>query len=114
MPSAETGLQFENCRPLSGREHALDRDAASTLLAGLPGWTIQDGEILQKAFCFTRYTAGVLFVNTLAALAERENHHPHIEMSYGRVTVSYRTHDVDGLSRNDFICAAKAEALSKI
>lgn len=114
MSSAGTELQLENCRPVSGREQALDRYAASALLADLPGWTIQEGEILQKQFSFTRYAAGVLFVNALAALAERENHHPDIELGYGRVTVKYRTHDVDGLSRNDFICAAKAEALSKI
>lgn len=48
----------------------------------------------------------------IAALAEREDHHPELEVGYGKVLVSYSTHDVGGLSRNDFVCAARVEALA--
>jgi pterin-4a-carbinolamine dehydratase len=66
-----------------------------------------------KEFTFASYAATLLFVNTVAGLAERENHHPDLEVGYGRVQVGYSTHDVAGLSRNDFICAAKIEALAR-
>ena len=110
----EQSLALQHCRPLRGSEHLLDVAQAAALLATLPGWTIAGQGILQKDFTFASYTATLLFVNTVAALAERENHHPDLEVGYGRVRVSYCTHDVGGLSRNDFICAAKIEALAGI
>lgn len=111
----EPELAREHCRPLRGGEHSLDQTQASALLASLPGWQIVDpGQLLQKEFTFASYTATLLFVNTVAGMAERENHHPNLEVGYGRVKVNYSTHDVGGLSRNDFICAAKIEALARI
>lgn len=107
-------LVLEHCRPLRGGEHALDLAQTSELLDSLPGWQISGQGLLQKEFAFASYAATMLFVNTVAGLAERENHHPDLEVGYGRVRVSYRTHDVDGLSRNDFICAAKIEVLASI
>ena len=105
-------LALEHCRPLRGSEHLLDLARASALLASLPGWRIAATGVLQKDFAFASYAATLLFVNTVAGLAEREDHHPDLEVGYGRVKVSYSTHDVGGLSRNDFICAAKIEALA--
>ncbi len=110
----EQELAFEHCRPLRGNQHALDSAQATALLAGLPGWQIAETGVLQKEFAFASYAATLLFVNTIAGLAERENHHPDLEVNYGRVKVSYSTHDVGGLSRNDFVCAAKIEALARI
>jgi 4a-hydroxytetrahydrobiopterin dehydratase len=105
-------LAREHCRPLRGSEHLLEPTQAASLLTCLPGWQISDRGVLQKEFTFASYAATLLFVNTVAGLAERENHHPDLEVGYGRVTVSYSTHDVGGLSRNDFTCAAKIEALT--
>lgn len=110
----EQRLACEHCRPLRGGEHALDLPQAAALLATLPGWRIGEQGLLQKDFAFASYAATLLFVNLVASLAERENHHPDLAVGYGRVTVSYCTHDVGGLSRNDFICAAKIEALADI
>lgn len=109
-----TELALEHCRPLRGSEHALDPAQASALLADLPGWQIAEPGLLHKEFTFASYAVTLLFVNTVAGLAERENHHPDLEVGYGRVRVGYSTHDVAGLSRNDFICAAKIEALARI
>lgn len=108
-------LAHEHCRPLRGSEHLLDRAQANALQqACLPDWTIAEAGVLQKDFVFASYAATLLFVNTVAGLAERENHHPELAVGYGRVKLSYSTHDVGGLSRNDFICAAKIEALTRI
>lgn len=109
-----TKLALEHCQPLRGSEHALHPAQALALLADLPGWQIAENGLLQKEFIFASYAATLLFVNTVAGLAERENHHPDLEVGYGRVKISYSTHDVAGLSRNDFICAAKIEALARI
>jgi len=106
-------LASDHCRPLRGSEHLLDSAQATGLLNCVPGWKISE-DVLQKEFVFASYAAGLLFVNTVAGLAERENHHPDLEVGYGRVKVSYSTHDVGGLSRNDFTCAAKIEALIRI
>ncbi|MBO3708088.1 MAG: 4a-hydroxytetrahydrobiopterin dehydratase [Candidatus Accumulibacter sp.] len=112
--SGEQNLAAEHCRPLRGTEHAIDPTQTAALLAHLPGWQIDAASVLRKEFGFSSYTAAILFVNMLAGLAERENHHPDLEVGYGRVVVRYSTHDVGGLSRNDFICAAKVEALARI
>lgn len=114
MTTAEE-LALEHCRPLRGSEHLLDLAQASALHACLPAdWTIAEGGVLHKDFSFASYPATLLFVNTVASLAERENHHPDLAVGYGRVRVSFSTHDVGGLSRNDFVSAAKIEALKRI
>ena len=94
-------LALEHCRPLHGSEHLLDGPQISALLADLSGWQISEGGVLQKEFSFASYAATLLFVNTVAGLAERENHHPDLTVGYGRVQVAYSTHDVGGLSARD-------------
>jgi len=111
---ADHPLACEHCRPLRGSEHRVDPAQTAELLHSLPGWTINNDGMLDKTFSFPSYTATLLFVNIVAGLAERENHHPDLDVRYGRVKVSYSTHDVGGLSRNDFVCAAKIEALTAI
>ncbi len=114
MMSRQQDLAGEHCRPLRGSAHAIDPTQANELLVDLPGWQIDAAGVLRKEFGFDSYTGAILFVNMVAGLAERENHHPDIEVGHGRVTVRYSTHDVGGLSRNDFVCAAKIEALVRI
>ena len=65
------------------------------------------------AFRFDDYYRTIAFVNALAFIAHREDHHPDLSVHYDRVVVRYSTHDVGGLSENDFICAAKATALTE-
>ena len=106
-------LREERCRPPGGADYRLDASQIQLLLEQLEGWQI-DAECLFKEFRFADFSGAMLFVNAVACLAERENHHPALDIDYRRVVVSYRTHDVGGLSRNDFICAAKIEALITI
>jgi len=115
MSNAEntlTALAAEKCVPLKGRENAVPHAQAQTWLGVLPDWSFgaDDAEI-RKEFRFPDFVRALAFVNALGYIAERENHHPDLELGWGRVLVRFSTHDVGGLSRNDFVCAAKTETL---
>jgi len=105
-------LSREHCKPLKGESHRLQRADIDAFLAALPGWELAgDGGSIRRTFRFDDYYRTLAFVNALAFVAHREDHHPDLGVHYNRCVVEYSTHDVGGLSRNDFICAAKAEAL---
>ena len=105
-------LASRHCRPLKGPENRLAAPAAAERLRALAGWQLQeDGVAIGQSFAFADYHRTMAFVNALAYVAHREDHHPDLGVHYNRVVVRYSTHDVGGLSENDFICAAKASAL---
>ncbi len=79
-------------------------------LAAAPGWALVDGAI-QKRFEFADFHRTMGFANALAWIANAEDHHPDLQLSYGHATVRFNTHSVGGISLNDFICAAKVDAL---
>ena len=111
MPAFDD-LASQHCRPLHGAEHRLSADAVAARLAALPGWElVEDGAAIARTFRFDDYHRTMAFVNALAFMAHGEDHHPDLEVHYNRAAVRYSTHDVGGLSENDFICAAKASAL---
>jgi 4a-hydroxytetrahydrobiopterin dehydratase len=98
-----------HCQPLEGHAAMAPADITSHL-ARVTGWTLVDGAI-QKRFDFPNFHQTVAFVNALAWIANSEDHHPDLQVSYGSCTVRYNTHSVKGISVNDFICAAKIDAL---
>lgn len=106
-----TKLAEASCKPLSGQHHRIDDHDIVTLLAFLPGWRAESGGIARE-FRFADYAATLKFVNAVADIAVREDHHPDISFGYNKARVYYATHDVGGLSLNDFICAAKVDALA--
>ena len=77
-------------------------------IAALPGWDYAD-KLLTKTFRFDDYYRSIAFVNALAYIANRQDHHPDLSVHYNRVVVSYATHDAGGVTLNDCICAAKIE-----
>ena len=79
-------------------------------LARVPGWMLEAGAI-HKCFEFADFHQTMAFVNALAWVAHAEDHHPDLSVSYRRCTVRFSTHSVGGISVNDFICAAKVDAL---
>ncbi len=79
-------------------------------LGQVSGWRLHAGAI-EKPFSFKNYHETVAFVNALAWIAHTEDHHPELTVSYDRCVVRFNTHSVGGISVNDFICAAKADAL---
>lgn len=106
-------LVASNCTPLRGEEHLLPPGRVMQLLAALPsGWELgTDGDSLLRTYRFENYYQTMAFVNALAYVAHAQDHHPDLGVFYNRVEVRFSTHDVGGLSNNDFICAAKCEAL---
>ena len=82
------------------------------MAAGDPGLgTGRERPRLRRTFTFKDYYRTMSFVNALAHVANAEDHHPDLSVHYDRCVVRFSTHDVGGLSENDFICAAKADAL---
>ena len=74
------------------------------------GWRLIDGA-LEKTFAFKNFHETIGFVNAVAFIANAEDHHPDVAMSYGKCTVRFNTHDVNGISISDFFCASKVDAL---
>lgn len=106
-------LRAQHCRPRKGKENAIGAGDAAAYVAVLPGWTLaENGDAITKEFRFADYFHTMAFVNAAASIAHREDHHPDLEVGYSRCLVRYSTHDVGGLSLNDFICAAKVEDLA--
>ncbi|MBB1087619.1 4a-hydroxytetrahydrobiopterin dehydratase [Lysobacter sp. SG-8] len=106
-------LSQAHCTPRRGSEHKLSEARVRELMPQLNGWSlVEDGHALSRTFGFEDYYRTMAFVNALAQVAHREDHHPDLGVHYDRCVVRFSTHDVGGLSENDFICAAKADALA--
>jgi len=75
----------------------------------IPGWGVIDGKVLRREFTCDNFAQGLAFVNNIGKIAEEENHHPDIELHYKKVVVTLTTHNIGGLSENDFILAAKID-----
>jgi 4a-hydroxytetrahydrobiopterin dehydratase len=107
-------LAQAHCSPLRGHEHRLSPARIAELMPQISGWELaENSHALVKTFNFTDYYRTMAFVNALAFIAHREDHHPDLGVHYNRCVVRFSTHDVGGLSENDFICAAKADTLAR-
>jgi len=94
-------IHSSDCKPLSKAEIELQ-------LSALPGWEFADGAI-NHTYKFSNYYETIAFVNTLANIAHLHDHHPDLFVSYKHCTVALSTHEVQGISENDFIIAALAD-----
>ena len=106
-------LAKRHCQPCEGGVAPLSRDQAEELLRSLHvDWRLSDdGLEVSRHFAFPAYSRTLGFANAVAWVAISQGHHPVITISYGSCDVSYTTHAIDGLSDNDFICAAKIDLL---
>jgi 4a-hydroxytetrahydrobiopterin dehydratase len=106
-------LTDKHCKPCEGGVEPLNAEQAGELLTNLHSdWSIaEDGKEISRTYRFKNYYQTMAFVNALAWVAHGEDHHPDIEVGYNRCHVRYSTHAIGGLSENDFICAAKIDAL---
>ncbi len=108
-------LVDRHCRDLPAGTPALSASEIAALLPEVPGWALEpDGKRIAKTYGFENFHETMAFVNALAWVAHREDHHPDLEVSYKRCRVVYWTHTVGGVSENDFICAAHLEALGAL
>lgn len=105
-----TTLAQKKCVPCEGGVPPLTDAEVSSLLKGLKGWALVDGK-LSKTYDFRNYHETMAFVNATAWISHREDHHPDLTVGYNKCRVDYITHAINGLSENDFICAAKIDAL---
>jgi 4a-hydroxytetrahydrobiopterin dehydratase len=106
-------LARKKCKPCEGGVAPLMPEQVRPLLKGLDGWSL-DGKSIAKTYTFKNYYETMAFVNAAAWISHREDHHPDLAVGYNQCRVSYSTHAIDGLSENDFICAAKLDALFEI
>jgi 4a-hydroxytetrahydrobiopterin dehydratase len=110
----ETPLTEQKCVPCEGGTAPIVSADARALLERLHGWTLaSDALSISKSYTFPDFKATIGFVNKVAAIAEEEGHHPDLAVSYGSVKVDLSTHAIKGLSINDFILAAKIDAIGK-
>ena len=109
-----TSLTTKTCKPCEGGAEPLAAERAAELMGELHGdWHLRDdGLQIERIFDFPVFSRTIAFVNAVAWVATVEGHHPDLEVSYGRCVVRYTTHAIGGLSENDFICAAKIDALA--
>ncbi|MCW3482069.1 4a-hydroxytetrahydrobiopterin dehydratase [Neisseriaceae bacterium JH1-16] len=106
-------LSSKSCTPCKGGIPPLSVDEAEALLAQAPDWELlDDGRRLGRNFHFSNFKAALDFVVALGGLAEAQGHHPDIAFGWGWATVSWQTKKIKGLHENDFIMAAKTNALA--
>jgi len=107
LSSALLALASMTCRPGAPR---LGADELAAHLGTLSGWN-DEGDRIERTFAFADYHQTLAFVNALAWIAHREDHHPDLGVHFNRCVVAFGTHDAGGVTLNDVICAAKAERL---
>lgn len=103
-------LTEQRCLPCEAGVPPLSVEEAKNLLAELNEWSINaEHDTISKTFQFKGYGKTMAFVNAVAWIANKQNHHPDMLVTYNTATVSFTTHAINGLSKNDFICAAKVD-----
>ena len=108
-----TSLRDRKCAACAPGTPPLTTARASELMGQLaPDWRLADGgDALKRSFGFDDFYRTMAFVNAVAWIAHAEDHHPDLEVGYNYCRITFSTHSVGGLSENDFICAAKVDAL---
>ena len=104
-----SNLLHRQCQALEGGE-PMNEAQIKSHLAEVSGWHLNQGAI-EKTFGFKDFYETIAFINALAWICNTEDHHPDLAVSYNRCVVRFNTHSVGGISINDFICAAKVNAL---
>lgn len=105
-------LHTIRCIGCEGGIPPLTKQEVNQLLLQLKNWQVSaDGKSINKRFTFKGFYKTMAFVNALAWIANQENHHPDLKVGYDYCLVEYTTHAISGLTKNDFICAAKIDNL---
>ncbi len=103
-------LLNRRCEPCTGQTPKLSPAELQQRLREVPGYEVE-GDRIARTYRFKNYYETMAFVNAVAFIAHREDHHPDLEVFYDRAGVRYSTHAAGGLTLNDFVCAAKVNAL---
>jgi len=109
-----SSLSNKSCVPCRGGIAPLTKNEYEPLLAELgEEWEVIDTHHLEKTILLKNFAEALTFTNQVGSIAEKEGHHPDIELGWGRVKIIIWTHKIDGLSESDFILAAKISAIGK-
>lgn len=111
--AAVCDLAKGKCKPCEGGVPPLGEIEVEDLMRQLDGWS-RNGQVIAKTWHFKNYYETMAFVNASAWISHREDHHPDLQVGYNQCTASYTTHAIGGLSENDFVCAAKLDALFQL
>ncbi|HEY4416821.1 MAG TPA: 4a-hydroxytetrahydrobiopterin dehydratase [Verrucomicrobiae bacterium] len=109
----ETNLAKKSCTDVKENTPLNDSDIATYKERLDIGWRVLEGKKLQRDFKFSDFKEALKFVNQVGEMADLQNHHPDIHLSYGEATVELTTHAAGGLTQNDFILAAKVDTLGR-
>lgn len=105
-------LTNKHCKPCEGGVAPLTADQANALLKNLSEWRLaNDHKYLRRRLSFKGFNKVMSFINAIAWIANAEKHHPDVSYGYNYCEITFTTHAIDGLSENDFICAAKIDQL---
>lgn len=105
-------LHTIRCIACEGGIPPLSREEINPLLSQVKQWQMSaDEKFISRRFTFKNFYKTMAFVNAIAWIANQENHHPDLEVGFNYCVVKYSTHAIHGLTKNDFICAAKIDAL---
>jgi 4a-hydroxytetrahydrobiopterin dehydratase len=114
MVKTRKELSSLTCVPCRGDTPPMDKDNIKLMLDVVPGWTKSEAEIdkIVKLFKFKNFSEAMTFVNKVAEIAEKQDHHPDIYIHWNEVTLTLYTHAINGLFDNDFILAAKIDEIT--
>ncbi len=102
----------KKCQSCAGLTNKIEREDAVIYLRQLSAWELDSAALsIKKRFNFKNFKQTMFFINAVAFLCEREGHHPDVSFGYNYCEITFTTHELGGLSENDFICAAKVEQL---
>ncbi len=105
-------LATRRCQACEGGIPVASAETVKNYMQELPGWELTaDGKSIIRTYHFNNFYETMAFVNALAFIAHQEDHHPDQSVHYAKCVVTYSTHAVQGLTDNDFICAAKVNGL---
>lgn len=108
-------LEKIHCVGCEGGIPALDKAEIDTLMLKISGWSVnEDYKSIYRNYEFKGFYKTMAFVNAIAWIANQENHHPDLEVGYNYCRIKFTTHAVNGLTTNDFICAAKINLLTSM
>jgi 4a-hydroxytetrahydrobiopterin dehydratase len=107
-------LATEHCEACEPGTPPLTEEEAAGLASEVPAWTREGNQKLRREFAFENFRDAFGFVARAALVAEREFHHPDVELGWGRAAFELTTHAASGLTRNDFVMAAKLDKLTQV
>ena len=115
MTKASNNLARQKCVPCEGGVKRIAASAAKELATALPGWKLAvRAKRLERSYTFKNFRENMAFLNRVAEIAEAQGHNPDFSVHYNRCDFAIFTHAIDGLSKNDFILAAKIDRIAAI